>query len=81
MLDLYCGTGALAIEAISRGADSAVLVDRKHRRSRRATSRGLGIANRCELIRSDALALPRKRREERFGLVLCDPPYRLADPS
>ena len=29
VLDLYCGTGALAIEAISRGADSAVLVDRK----------------------------------------------------
>jgi 16S rRNA (guanine966-N2)-methyltransferase len=28
VLDLYCGTGALAIEAISRGADSAVLVDR-----------------------------------------------------
>jgi 16S rRNA (guanine966-N2)-methyltransferase len=76
VLDLFCGTGALAIEAISRGSDSAVLVDRAVALPRR-NAEELGIANRCELIRSDAIRYL-ERSEERFGLVFCDPPYRLA---
>lgn len=78
VLDLFCGTGALAIEAISRGADSAVLVDRKPALARRNVEQ-LGIANRCELVRSDAVRYL-ARRDERFGLILCDPPYKLAGP-
>jgi 16S rRNA (guanine966-N2)-methyltransferase len=54
VLDLFCGTGALAIEAISRGADSAVLVDRAPALARR-NAEELGIANRCELVRADAV--------------------------
>ena len=77
VLDLFCGTGALAIEAISRGADSAVLVDRGIALAQRNVTE-LGIANRCELVRSDATCYL-ERSEERFGLILCDPPYRLAD--
>lgn len=76
-LDLFCGTGALGIEAVSRGADSAVLVDRDVKLARRNVDE-LGIANRCELERSDAIRYL-ERSDERFGLVLCDPPYRLAD--
>ena len=76
-LDLFCGTGALGIEAVSRGADSAVLVDRDLKLARRNVEE-LGIANRCELERSDAIRYL-ERSDERFGLVLCDPPYRLAD--
>ena len=68
MLDLFCGTGALAIEAISRGADSAVLVDRATALAKRNVTEALGIANRCELVRSDAVRLPASGREERFGL-------------
>ena len=78
VLDLFCGTGALAIEAISRGADSAVLVDRATALAERNAS-DLGIANRCEFVRSDAIRYL-ERTEERFGLVFCDPPYKLADP-
>jgi 16S rRNA (guanine966-N2)-methyltransferase len=78
VLDLFCGTGALAIEAISRGADSAVLVDRSTALAKRNVLE-LGIANRCELVRADAIRYL-ERTEERFGLVFCDPPYRLADP-
>jgi 16S rRNA (guanine966-N2)-methyltransferase len=78
VLDLFCGTGSLAIEAISRGADSAVLVDRATALAERNASE-LGIANRCEFVRSDAIRYL-ERTEERFGLVFCDPPYRLADP-
>ena len=76
VLDLFCGTGALAIEAISRGADSAVLVDTKPALARRNVE-ALGLANRCEVKRSDAVRYLRSSTE-RFGLILCDPPYRLA---
>jgi 16S rRNA (guanine966-N2)-methyltransferase len=77
VLDLYCGTGALAIEAISRGADSAVLVDRATALAKRNVE-ALGIANRCELVRSDAVRYL-ERTDDRFGLIFCDPPYKLAD--
>jgi 16S rRNA (guanine966-N2)-methyltransferase len=77
VLDLYCGTGALAIEAISRGADSAVLVDKAPALAKRNVTE-LGIANRCEVIRGDAIRYL-ERSERRFGLIFCDPPYRLAD--
>jgi len=76
VLDLFCGSGALAIEAISRGADSAVLVDTKPALARRNVEE-LGLANRCQVIRSDAIRYLRASNE-RFGLILCDPPYRLA---
>lgn len=77
VLDLFCGTGALAIEAISRGADSAVLVDIRPALARRNVE-ALGISNRCEVVRSDAVRYLGRSRE-RFGLILCDPPYKLAD--
>jgi 16S rRNA (guanine966-N2)-methyltransferase len=77
VLDLFAGTGALAIEAISRGADSAVLVDTDLKLARRNVSE-LGIDNRCELVRSDAIRYL-KGSDERFGLICCDPPYKLAD--
>jgi 16S rRNA (guanine966-N2)-methyltransferase len=76
-LDLFAGTGALAIEAVSRGADSAVLVDTRPALARRNVAE-LGIANRCEVVRGDAIRYL-DRSKERFGLILCDPPYRLAD--
>lgn len=80
VLDLYCGTGALAIEALSRGAASAVLVDRDTRPALGNVER-LGLADRVELVRSD---IPRwlARAAERagpFDLVFVDAPYRLAD--
>lgn len=77
VLDLYCGTGALAIEALSRGADSAVLVDRDTRAALGNVER-LGLADRTELVRSD---IPRwlESASGRFDLVFVDAPYRLAD--
>jgi 16S rRNA G966 N2-methylase RsmD len=52
VLDLYCGTGALAIEALSRGAAAAVLVDRDTRPALGNVER-LGLGDRAELVRSD----------------------------
>jgi len=77
VLDLFTGTGALAIEALSRGARRAVLVDTQVSLARRNV-RELGIEDRAEIVRADALRYLRDARE-RFDLVFCDPPYRLAD--
>ena len=76
VLDLYAGTGALGIEALSRGASSAVLVDSDPRLARRNVE-VLGLSDRCEVVRFDALRYL-ARTDESFDLVLCDPPYALA---
>ena len=81
VLDLYCGTGALAIEALSRGASHAVLVDRDPRAALGNVER-LGLAARTELVRADVghwLADRSADEAPRFDLVFIDAPYRLAD--
>jgi 16S rRNA (guanine966-N2)-methyltransferase len=76
--DLYCGTGALGIEAISRGASSAVLVDQDIRPAM-GNVHNLGLLERTELVRADATEWVAGRAEGRlFDLVLIDPPYRHA---
>jgi 16S rRNA (guanine966-N2)-methyltransferase len=77
VLDLFSGTGALAIEALSRGAERATLVDTEPRLARRNVS-SLGLEDRAELVRADALSFLR-RAGPSYDLVFCDPPYRLAD--
>ena len=52
VLDLYCGTGALAIEALSRGAAKATLVDRDTRAAL-GNVEHLGLGERVELVRAD----------------------------
>jgi len=83
VLDLYCGTGALAIEALSRGAASAVLVDRDTRPAL-GNVESLGLGARAELVRADAGRWLAQRAEAeappRFDLVFVDAPYSLADP-
>jgi 16S rRNA (guanine966-N2)-methyltransferase len=76
VLDLFCGTGALAIEALSRGAGRATLVDTEIEPAR-VNVEGLGISDRVDLIRRDALAYLKSTAED-FDLILCDPPYTLA---
>jgi 16S rRNA (guanine966-N2)-methyltransferase len=82
VLDLYCGTGALAIEALSRGAERAVLVDRDTRPALGNVQR-LGLAERTELVRADAGRWLAQVSSGPFGgkfdLVFVDAPYRLAD--
>lgn len=82
VLDLYCGTGALAIEALSRGAASAVLVDHDTRPAL-GNVRRLGLDDRAELVRADVgrwlgqVSSP--SAAGKFDLVFVDAPYRLAD--
>lgn len=78
VLDLFCGTGALAIEALSRGAARATLVDSRPAAARRNVEE-LGLGERAIVVRADAARFLRRAEPASFDLVLCDPPYRLAD--
>jgi 16S rRNA (guanine966-N2)-methyltransferase len=82
VLDLYCGTGALAIEALSRGASHATLVDRDTRAAL-GNVEHLGLGERVALVRSDVSRWLAGRVEgpaaPAFDLIFIDAPYRLAD--
>jgi 16S rRNA (guanine966-N2)-methyltransferase len=78
VLDLFCGTGALAIEALSRGAATATLVDRRPKAARENVE-ALGLGERATVVSGDAARFLRRAELGSFDLVLCDPPYRLAD--
>src|SRR5213078_3687337 len=77
VLDLFAGSGALGIEALSRGAGSATFVDSDAAAARaiRSNLERLGASS-AQVVRGDALGFLRgaARRGERWGLVLCDPP-------
>ncbi len=83
VLDLFAGTGALAIEALSRGAARAVLIERDPGalEALRANLAELGLGEEeAEVRRVDALVALRNAREraETYDLVFVDPPYRHA---
>jgi 16S rRNA (guanine966-N2)-methyltransferase len=85
VLDLYAGSGALGIEAISRGAVRAVLVDRDRAAlsAIRANVDVLGLRQTARVVAQDAgqfLAGP-PPAEAPFDLVLADPPYDTADEA
>ena len=79
VLDLFAGSGALGLEALSRGAASCRFVERDA--AALAAIRGnvaaLGEEERCTVERGDAIAVLRRlaAADERFDLVLADPPY------
>jgi pantetheine-phosphate adenylyltransferase/16S rRNA (guanine(966)-N(2))-methyltransferase RsmD len=82
VLDLYAGTGALGIEALSRGSERAVFVERD-RRARAVILENLrrtGFAQRAEVIGGEVEAVLERLlgRRERFDLIFADPPYRIA---
>jgi 16S rRNA (guanine966-N2)-methyltransferase len=80
VLDVFAGTGALAIEALSRGAGRAVLLERDRHTlevmQANLAALGLGL-ERAEIRRGDALQALRsaRRRRETYDLLFVDPPY------
>ncbi|WP_141323858.1 16S rRNA (guanine(966)-N(2))-methyltransferase RsmD [Myxococcus sp. AB025B] len=79
VLDLYAGTGALGLEALSRGAGAVVLVDqdREAQALCKQNTQALGFSAQVELLSQpvarglDTLG----RRGDRFELIFADPPY------
>lgn len=76
VLDAFGGTGAVAIEAISRGAVSAIVYERAPKAARIAQANidHCGIGDQCRLVRSDFL---RSTGTADCELVFVDPPYDL----
>jgi 16S rRNA (guanine(966)-N(2))-methyltransferase RsmD len=79
VLDLFAGTGNMSFEALSRGANSATLVELSTEAGRviRENVHRLGVAGRCRLLGMPVDRAVRRlaRQEERFDLVFIDPPY------
>jgi 16S rRNA (guanine966-N2)-methyltransferase len=82
VLDLYAGTGALALEALSRGAARAILVEsaRDALAALRANVTALGLEERTWVAAADVGRTARKLASKGpFDLVLVDPPWALVD--
>jgi 16S rRNA (guanine966-N2)-methyltransferase len=81
VLDVFAGSGALGLEAMSRGASRCVFVerDRSALRCIDANACELGVRDRVTLIAADALGsgLVRAASQGSFALLFCDPPYRI----
>lgn len=79
VLDLFAGTGAMALEALSRGCRRAVLVDQSHQAARiiPANLKTCGFEEQATTyIRADVLQiLPRLKHDGPFDLIFLDPPY------
>lgn len=76
VVDLFAGSGALGIEALSRGAAHATFLDTDARAVQvvRQNLDALGLADRATVLRSDALGWL-AHSPGPFDLALCDPPY------
>lgn len=79
VLDLFAGTGNLSIEALSRGADHALMVDASARSAAtiKLNLRGLGLAAQSAVWVAPVARSVRvlARRKERFDFIFLDPPY------
>jgi 16S rRNA (guanine966-N2)-methyltransferase len=77
VVDAFAGTGALGLEAVSRGAASAVLVERDPALAQalRATVARLSAQASVEVVQSDALAWLARQAPDSFDLAFVDPPF------
>lgn len=76
VIDAFCGTGALAFEALSRGAAQAMLFDvnREALRTAQENAAALGLKDRCRIMQVNATTPPKANTACR--LVFVAPPYR-----
>ena len=82
VLDLFCGTGALGIEALSRGAKKVVFVDKNYKSILLTKTNLRNLKLEAEVLKIDAIKFLQKQTEK-FDLILIDPPYasKLYEPA
>ncbi len=75
VLDLCCGTGAVAFEALSRGASQALLVDKNsaHLEVAKKNAQIFGVENAVKFLLADAEKLPQS--SQIYNFIYIDPPY------
>ena len=86
VLDLFCGSGAPGLEALSRGAQWCLLVDSERAavKSAEANAAALQLTERAKVMRRDALrpgAWIRPPDGRMYTILFADPPYRLTDSA
>lgn len=77
-LDLFAGSGAMGIEAISRGASHATFIDEDKNAHLciQENIRLLNISGLCEVIKGDAISILKKlEKRDSFDIIYIDPPY------
>jgi 16S rRNA (guanine966-N2)-methyltransferase len=79
VLDLFAGTGALGLEAISRGAAHVIFVENNGRvlQFARENAEELEVEDRCVFMRSDAVSYLENYSGPTFDVIFADPPYDL----
>jgi 16S rRNA (guanine966-N2)-methyltransferase len=79
VLDLFAGSGALGLEALSRGAAAATFVEQRGPAlgTIRQNAAALGVTDRCTLLRADALRVLDAAPTTAYDLIVADPPYAL----
>ena len=77
VVDLFAGSGALGLEALSRGASSVDFVELSTRslEALRGNIDGLGVADRVRVRRGDVLRFVRKLPRATYDLAIADPPF------
>lgn len=77
VLDLYAGSGALGLEALSRGAERATFVEQNPEAARLCATNlsQLGYEERGEILRDDALHALKRLADRSFDWIFLDPPY------
>ena len=77
-LDMFSGTGALGLEAISRGAKKVVFIERQKRlcQNLEEVLKKLKIEDKCRIINTNATSFDFRILKEKFDLIFLDPPFR-----
>ena len=80
VLDLFAGTGAIGLEALSRGAASVsfVEIDGRVLKFARRNADEIGAGDQCVFVRADAVAYLQRYKGPPYDLIVADPPYDLS---
>jgi 16S rRNA (guanine966-N2)-methyltransferase len=81
VLDLYAGSGALGIEALSRGASEVYFIEKSHSfaGNLKQNLASLGITGEAKVFNMEAAAFIRKEMPVKFDLLFADPPYKYSE--
>ncbi|RJQ31070.1 MAG: 16S rRNA (guanine(966)-N(2))-methyltransferase RsmD [Actinobacteria bacterium] len=79
VLDLFAGAGAIGIEALSRGSDKAVFVEKDKVACRyiEENLKKTSFTGKAEIVKTDVFSFLKSNQELKYNLIFADPPYRI----